>query len=146
VLHRVVIGGLGVGHAQRDLVDAVAVQGVVGGDLVASLKGAGEHEPDATLLEHVRHAVAPTRLEAGVSGLREAEGVHEVEGRLGGVPHVHLDVIDAVDGHTIVVCRKRNRARNQLFCRHHVMIPRSTAAFNADLLRPWHTSGAYGRH
>ena len=104
VLDGVLVGGRGVGHAQRDLVDAVAVEGVVGRDLVAALERAGEHEPDAALLEHVRDAVAPAGLEAGVGGLGEAECVHEVERRLRGVPHVDLHVVDAVDRHA-VVCR-----------------------------------------
>ena len=86
---------------------------VVGGDLVAALERPGEHEPDAALLEHVRDAVAPARLEARVGGLREAEGVHEVERGLRGVAHVELDVVDAVDRHAVVFGygRRAPRAR-----------------------------------
>ena len=52
VAHRVVVGGLGVGDAKRDLVDTVAVPAVVRGDVVVPRQRAGEDEPDATLLEH----------------------------------------------------------------------------------------------
>src|SRR5215216_2126932 len=114
---------------------------MVRGDLVAAHERAGEHEPDAALLEHVRDAVAAAGLEAGVCGLREPERVDEVEGSLGGVPHVELHVVDAVDRHLAVVCGKRDRAGHQLFSRHHVMIPRSRTSFNACLLRPWQTFG-----
>jgi hypothetical protein len=148
VLDGMPVGGLGVGHAERDLVHAVSVKGVMRCDLVAALEGAGEDEADASLLQYVRDAVAPACLEARVRRLGEAECVHEVEGRLGGVPHVHLDVVDAVHRHAVVLFhRRRGRAgsrrrgaRNQLFCRHCLMIPVSAVAFNADLLRSWHTS------
>jgi hypothetical protein len=51
--HRVLVRGCGVGHAERDLVDAVAVAGVVAGDLIAAAERPGQHEPDAALLEDV---------------------------------------------------------------------------------------------
>ena len=76
---------------------------VVRGDVVAPHERAREDEPDAALLEHVRDAVAAAGLEPRVGGLGEAEGVDEVEGRLRGVPHVHLHVVDAVDRHPVVL-------------------------------------------
>ncbi len=99
----VLVGGRGVRNAQRDLVHAVAVAGVVIGDLVAAVVGAGEHEPDAALLEHVRAPVAPAGLEAGVGGLGEAERVREVVGGLRRVPDVELDMVDPVDRHAVVL-------------------------------------------
>jgi hypothetical protein len=50
----------------------------------------------------VRRAVAQAGLEPGVGDLAEAEGVDVEEGGLEGVPHVELDVVDAVQGHEVV--------------------------------------------
>src|SRR5205823_9088386 len=58
--------------------------------------------PDLLLLEHVRGAVADTRLRAGVGGRREAERVLVEEGRLLGVSDPELDVIPAVKRHEVV--------------------------------------------
>ena len=91
------------GHAQGDLVNAVAVSRVVCGDLVPALERACEDQADATLLEHVRDPIAAARLKTPVGGLREAERVLEVVGGLGGVADVELDVVDAVHGHAVVV-------------------------------------------
>ena len=50
VRHGVRVGGRGVGDAQRDLVDAVAVTALVVADLVLARERARDHEPDASLL------------------------------------------------------------------------------------------------
>ena len=101
VLDRVVVGGAGVGHAEGDGVHAVAVAAVVVADLVVAAERAGDHQPDAALLENVGDAVALPGLEAGVGGLGEAERAREEEGGLGGVAGVDLEVVDAVDGHRV---------------------------------------------
>jgi hypothetical protein len=116
VLDRVVVGGLGVGHAQRDLVHAVAVVGVVARDLVVTAECAGQDQPDAALLQNVRDAVAAACLEPRVGGLGEAERVAVVVGGLRRVADVELEVVDAVDRHA--VDRGRWRRRRQLFDRH----------------------------
>ena len=59
-----VVRGVRVGDAQRDLVDAVAVQAVVHRDVVAAEQGARDDEPDPALLEHVRDAIPAAGLEA----------------------------------------------------------------------------------
>ena len=97
-----VVGVGGVGHGQGDHSRAVAVGGVVLGDLVAGRQRAGEDEADAALLQDVRRAVAQPGLEAGVGDLPEAEraGV-EVRG-LPGVADPQLDVVDAVERHEVL--------------------------------------------
>ena len=63
VRDRVPVGGRGVGDAEGDLVHAVAVAAVVVADLVVARERAGDHQADASLLEHVRDAVAAAGLE-----------------------------------------------------------------------------------
>ena len=58
------------GTRQRDHLHAVAVaRRACAADLVVGRQRAGEHEPDAALLEHVRGAVAHAGLQAGVGDL-----------------------------------------------------------------------------
>ena len=109
VRHGVLVGLGGVGHAQGDLVDTVAVPRVVGGDLVVALERAGQDDPDATLLEYVGDAVAATGLEPRVGGLREAVRAREEMRCLGGVSDVELDVVDAVNRHGVAGGRMRDR-------------------------------------
>ena len=71
-------------------------------DLVVGRQRAGEHEPDAALLEHVRGAVAHAGLQPRVGDLLEAERVHVEVGGLDRVAHVELDVVDAVQRHEVV--------------------------------------------
>ena len=103
----------------RAVLDRVPVGGVASGTLSATvrtlspwrrwwlpmssspLERAGEHQPDPALLEHVRDAVAAAGLEARIGGLGEAERAREEVGRLGGVAHVELEVVDAVNGHPV---------------------------------------------
>jgi hypothetical protein len=98
----VLVGRRRVRHAQRDLVHAVPVARVVGRDLVAAHQRPGHHDADAPLLEHVRHPVAPARLQAGVGRLGEAIRAGEEMRRLRRVAHVELDVVDAVDRHAVL--------------------------------------------
>jgi hypothetical protein len=89
-------------EAQRDLVDAVAVAGVVSGDLVVALERPGQHQADATGLHDVRDAVAPAGLEPRVGGLGEPVRAREEVGGLRGVADEELDVVDAVDRHAVL--------------------------------------------
>ncbi len=73
VLDGVRVRGRGVGDAQGDLLNAVAVAALVVADLVLARERARDHEPDASLLQHVRDAIAAAGLEPHVRGLREAE-------------------------------------------------------------------------
>ena len=63
---------------------------------------AGQHEPDAALLQDVRGAVAQPGLEARVGDLGEAERVREDVGGLRGVADPQLEVVDAVQRHVIL--------------------------------------------
>ena len=107
-LDRRAVRVLGVGHGERDHLDAVAVARVVLADLVARRQRAGQHDPDAPLLEHERDAVAHARLEPGVGDLLEAERLAVEVGRLGGVADPQLDVVDAVQRHEVLGCRPRS--------------------------------------
>ena len=62
-------------------------------------------------LQHVGGAVAKPGLEPRVGDRPEPEGVRVEVGRLGGVPHVELDVVDAVQRHEVGVCGGRRRLR-----------------------------------
>ena len=108
--------GLAVGvvdarHAQGDDLDAVAVLVLVGGDRRAGVQRAGEDQADAALLEHVGDLVARAGLQAAVGDALEAEGVRVVVGRLERVPHVQLDVVDAVERHEVVIGDRREAGR-----------------------------------
>ena len=70
-------------------------------DLVVAGERPGHHQAHAALLEHVRDAVARAGLQPAVGRLGEAEGVSEEVGRLGGVAHVELEMVDAVNRHPI---------------------------------------------
>src|SRR4029450_289750 len=97
-----VLGGGGVGHAQGDVADPVAVAGDVLGDLGAGAKRAGQQQPDRPLLEHPGGVVAQAGLGAGVGDRGEAEpGAVEV-GRLLGVADPQLDMVDAEQGEGVV--------------------------------------------
>ena len=69
---------------------------------MTGVERAGQHEPDAPLLEHVRRAVAHPGLQPRVGDLAEAERVDVVVRRLEGVAHVELDVVDAVQRHEVL--------------------------------------------
>src|SRR5918994_2566195 len=103
-----VVGRSGVGHLQRDVLGRVAVLGGEADDRAVGAKPAREHEPDLTLLEHVRRAVADTGLGACVGDAVEAERMLVPEGRLLGVPHPELDVVPAVERHEVRVCHGRD--------------------------------------
>ena len=94
---------------------AVAVPGVVGGDVVLPGQRAGEYEANPALLEHVGGAIAATRLQTAVRRLGEPERVDVVVSRLGGVTDVELEVIDAVDRHHVGGLRRGSRRG---FCGH----------------------------
>ena len=117
------VGDVDVGDRQRDDLHAVAVAAVVLGDRVVRPQPAGDDDPHAALLEHVRGAVARAGLEAGVRDLVEAEGgAQEVRG-LGGVPDPHLDVVDAEQRHRVV--RRPRRVFGLSQERAHGASPRS---------------------
>jgi len=98
---RLVVGDRDVGHAERDDLHAVAVGAVVLGDVAARAHRAGQHEPDAPLLQDVGGEVAQPGLKAGIGDLGEAECVCEDVGGLGGVADPQLEVVDAVQGHVV---------------------------------------------
>jgi hypothetical protein len=87
----------GVGHRQRNVLDAVAVRAREAGELAVAAQPARQDEADVLLLEDVRRPVADTRLRAGIRGRREAEGVLVVEGGLLRIPDVELEVVPAFD-------------------------------------------------
>jgi hypothetical protein len=91
-----------VGDGERDDLHAVAVGRVVAADLMVGRQRAGEDEPDAALLEHVRGAVADAGLQPRVGDLLEAHRPRvEVRG-LQRVADVELDVVDAVQRHEVI--------------------------------------------
>ncbi len=95
-------GVVGVGDRERDDLHAVAVAGVVLADGMAGDERAGEHEPDAALPQDEGDAVAHAGLEARVGDLLEPERLAVEVGRLGGVAHPQLDVVDAVERHEVL--------------------------------------------
>ena len=95
---RLAIGVGDVGHAQRDVLHAVAVSERVPADRAVAAHRARDDEADLVLLEHVARAIAHARLGAGVRGAAKAERVLVVERRLLRVPHPQLDVVPARRG------------------------------------------------
>ncbi len=96
------VGRGGIRHAERDRLHPIAVALVVLGDPILAGQGPGEHKADAPLLEDVGDVVAGAGLQPSVGGLSEAKRVRVVVGRLGGVPHEQLEMVDAVDRHHVV--------------------------------------------
>ena len=106
-----------VGHGERDVADAVAVARVVLRDLVLLAQRARDDEADVALLEHVRGAVAHSRLGPGVRRPREAHRVLVEVRSLLCVADPELDVVPAeqrheVFGHVPIMPRARRRRRN----------------------------------
>src|SRR5581483_8890382 len=101
-LHRLPVGLLGVRHAQRDVLDAVAVHVREVADLVPAPQRARHDEANVVLLEDVARAVAHSRLGARVRGAAEAERVLVVVRGLLRVSDPELDVIPTVEGHEVV--------------------------------------------
>ncbi len=94
---RLAPGRLDVVHGERDVVDAVAVGADVLGDLAVRGQRSGEHETDVVLDHDVAGPVADLRLEAAERDRREAPQRPVVRGRLAGVTHPELDVVDALE-------------------------------------------------
>ena len=114
------VGSVHVLDLKRDVTDAVAVPMDVLRREPLGLEGRGEHESDLSLLEHVGGAVAHFRLEAGVGGHREAEGVGVEKGGLPRVSHPEFQVVDGSDlqeivalGHPALTSPKRPRGAAQ---------------------------------
>src|SRR6266540_1270968 len=101
-LHRRPVGDHGVRHGEGDVVDPVAVPGDVGGDLRVGAQRGGEHEPDGSLFQHPGGPVAHARLRAGVGDRGEPEPGPVEVGRLPGVAHPQLDVVDAEQSERVV--------------------------------------------
>ena len=89
--------GVDVGHAERDVPDAVAVLPHVLGDLTVRGEGRREHDRDVVLAHDVARAVPDLRLEAAERDRGEPPQGAEVRRRLAGVAHPELDVVDAVE-------------------------------------------------
>src|SRR6266508_4467978 len=101
-LQRRPVGDHGVRHGEGDVVDPVAVPGDVGGDLRVGAQRGGEHEPDGSLLQHPGGPVAHAGLRAGVGDRGEPEPGPVEVGRLPGVAHPQLDVVDAEQSERVV--------------------------------------------
>ena len=86
-------GGVGILDENRDVLDAVAVQGDVARDLVVGNQTCGKHEAQLILRQEIADAIAHARFGAGVGDLIESEGGHVIVGRLLGVADVKLDVV-----------------------------------------------------
>ena len=67
------------------------------GDLAVGRERRGEHEPDVVLDHDVARPVADLRLEAAEGDRGEAPERPVVGGRLAGVAHPELDVVDALE-------------------------------------------------
>ena len=106
--HRFGEGRVGVVHVEADVAHAVAVEADVIVDRIVRPVGGGQDDAGLALLEGVGRRVAPARFEARVRELREPEGLPVVVGRLPGVAHPELDVMDALQPQRIVshgLCR-----------------------------------------
>ena len=97
-LQRLPVGLGRVGHAEGDVLDAVAVHVCVPRDLVVGPESARDDEARVALLEDVGRAVAHPRLGACVRGRVEAERALVEVGRLLGVPHPELEVSQPSSG------------------------------------------------
>jgi hypothetical protein len=82
---------------ERDVLHAVAVAVDVLRDRPLGTERRREDEPDLSLLEQVRRAVADLGFETGVPRDGEPERVHVVERGLAGIPDPELDVVDGAD-------------------------------------------------
>src|SRR5262249_45503175 len=102
-LHRLSVRLARVGHAQRDVLQAVAVGAREVPDPRVAAEAAAHDDADLTLLEDVRCAIADAGLGAGVCRSSKAERVLVPVGGLLRVPDPQLDVIPAVQWHEIVV-------------------------------------------
>ncbi len=90
-------GALGVGHAQRDVDDAVAVPGDVLAERGARDDGALDDEAGAAGLQHVRGRLAVPGLGAAVGGDPHAEGGRVPVRGLPGVADGEVQVVDGLD-------------------------------------------------
>ena len=94
--------------------------GVVASDLGPRLERAGEHEPDPSLLEHVRDVITDARLETLVGDLGESVCAGQKIPRVQRIADPQLDVVDAVQRHEVVVGTRRRVG--ELLLRSHVCL------------------------
>ena len=99
---RLAIGVVDVRDAERDHLHAVAVARDVLADLVSRHERAGQHDPDPSLLEHVRGTIAHAGLQAGVGDLLEAQVLDPERRGLQRVADIELHVVDAVERHEVI--------------------------------------------
>ena len=98
------------GHAQCDVLDAVAVACTRARNLVSGMQRTGDDKADLPLLQDVARPVADACLRPGVGGASEPECLLVVEGCLLGVPDPELDVIPAVERHEVLAHERESTA------------------------------------
>src|SRR5262249_16229135 len=84
-------------HRKGYVSHAVAVQPAMFRDVVVGFESARQHQPDVSLLENKRHAIAQTRLKSGVSYRRKAKRGPVIMSRLRNVADIQLDVVKGID-------------------------------------------------
>jgi hypothetical protein len=85
-------------------------------DVVIGAQWAREDEPDITLFHDVRGDVSRARLQSAVGGVYEPETIRVEEGRLFGVPHVELEMVEALDRTEIVHIRRIQNENGHFKC------------------------------
>ena len=98
---RHMIGLLDVGHAQGDVLHAVAVAVDLFGHLARAAQGGGEHQAHAALLQHIGHAVALAGLGAAIADDVIAPDQAIIVGGLQRVADIEFEVVDGLNGEEV---------------------------------------------